>query len=351
MQSRPASTSDRSTRGRWRGAGGALSGWRRLAARRASVAAALLLAGAFGTRRAFAEAPAATPARVIVPFALDEEAARWAHSAATVHGAPLDRLRRLSRSLLDPSLRPIAEAAHTSTASEVFAERRANCVGYANLFVGLAREIGVATYFVLVDGLPGSGAAPADESLSVHEGHLAAAWGPATDRRIFDLAGETPGARLQVRPITDLAAIAVFYSNRGVEALLDGRTSDAVDWLRAAAELEPSALPSTWINLGVALRRAGDLEAANVAYERALELDPAGAAAYRNLAALLVLRGRGREAAELLDTAAALAGSDAHLDSLAALRLAQERLLAGHLQEARGLYSRALEGAQVAPRR
>ena len=263
---------------------------------------------------------------------------------------PLERLRRLSRALLDP-IGGIAEGAHTSTAADVFAERRANCVGYANLFVALARELGVAAYFVLVDGVPGSGAPPADASLAVREGHLAAAWGPAGDRRVFDFAGETPGARLQVRPITDLAAVAVFYSNRGVEALFEGRTGDAVDWLRDAAQLEPSALPTTWVNLGVALRRAGDLEAANAAYDRALELDPGGAAAYRNLAALLVLRGRGHEAAELLDTAAAIAGSDARLDSLAALRLAQQRLLAGHLQEARGLYSRALDSVQAAPRR
>lgn len=337
MRSRRTSTSGGSGRGRWRGAG---------------IVIVLACVGALPPRHGAAEVQsAAPPPTVIVPFAVDAAATRWAHAAVAAHGAPLDRLRRLSRALLDPVRSPILEGAHTSTAIEVFAERRANCVGYANLFVGLAREIGVAAYFVLVDGLPGGGAAPADESLSVHEGHLAAAWGPANDRRIFDLAGETPGARLQVRPITDVAAIAVFYSNHGVEALLDGRTADAVDWLRAAAALEPSALPSTWINLGVALRRAGDLESANEAYERALELDPGGAAAYRNLAALLVLRGRAHEAAELLDTAAALAGSDARLDSLAALRLAQERLLAGHLQEARGLYSRALEGAQVAPRR
>ena len=333
MTGRQTSVSDRGGRRWWRGAG---------------LATGLAFVVVFVAKLAAAESAAAVPpAAVIVPFAVDEAAARWVRAAVPAHGTPLDRLRRLSRALLDPGNRPIAEGAHTSTATEVFVERRANCVGYANLFVGLARELGVAAYFVLVDGLPGGGAPSADDSLAVREGHLAAAWGPAGERRIFDLAGETPGARLQVRPITDLAAIAVFYSNRGVEALLDGRSGDAVDWLRAASELEPSALPSTWINLGVALRRTGDLEAANEAYERALELDPAGAAAYRNLAALLVLRGHRHEAAELLDEAATLT----RLDSLAALRLAQERLLAGHLQEARGLYLRALDSAQLAPRR
>src|ERR1044072_6362134 len=161
----------------------------------------------------------APPPTIIVPFAIDDSTARWAHATVPTHLPPLDRLRRLSRALLAPTL-GVAEGAPTSTAIDVFAERRANCVGYANLFVGLARELGVAAYFVLVDGLPGSGAPPTDESHAVREGHLAAAWGPPSDRRVFDFAGETPGARLQLRPITDLVALAGFYPNRRVDAPL-----------------------------------------------------------------------------------------------------------------------------------
>src|SRR4051812_19164832 len=124
MRSARTSTSSGTGRRRWRGAG---------------LVAALGCIGALQPQRGVAEAQdSAPPPTVIVPFAVDEAAARWARAAVPAHGAPLDRLRRLSRALLDSAGRPIVEAAHTSTAPEVFVERRANCVGYANLFVGLA---------------------------------------------------------------------------------------------------------------------------------------------------------------------------------------------------------------------
>jgi tetratricopeptide (TPR) repeat protein len=305
-------------------------------------ALAALLATIVGPRAAAGATP--PPSTLVVPLAVEGAPAAWAREAAPSRLAPIERLRRLSHALLAGG-RPIAEqTGPTTTAAEVFRDRRANCVGYATLFVGLAREVGVPAYFVLVDGLPGTRGERRGDSLAVAEGHLAGAFGAGDEVRVFDLAGETPGERLRVRPITDLAAIAVFYSNRGVEALLEGDDEAAVAWLRAAADLEPATLASTWVNLGVALRRTGDHEGANAAYERALELDPEGGAAYRNLAALLALRGDAREAGALLTTAAALTG----LDSLTALELARRRLLEGRVQEARGLYRRALDLARAA---
>jgi tetratricopeptide (TPR) repeat protein len=281
-----------------------------------------------------------------VPFAIDSETATRARQVAPPALAPIARLRRLSSWLLDAH--GIAgQPSPTTTAAQAFHDRRANCVAYAALFVGLAREVAVPAYFVLVDDLPSEGTTVHADALAVTEGHLAAAYGAGDSLRVFDLAGETVGTRLRVRAITDIAAIAVFYSNRGVEALIDGDADASVAWLRAAAELEPTALPSTWLNLGVALRRTGDLEGARAAYDRALSLDPMGAAAYRNLAALLALRGQARDAAALVATLDELP----HLDSLHALELARERLLAGHVQEARGLYSRALDLARTSPPR
>ena len=251
---------------------------------------------------------------------------------------------RLSRALLDPGGRQIVEQATPPRRRGV---RRAprQLRRLRQPLRRLARELGVPAYFVLVDAsLLLAATRPLTFPTSAK-----ATWrplGPGRGPPDLRPRGRDGSRRLAVRPITDLAAIALFYSNRGVEALLEGRVVDAIDWLRAAAELEPSACPHL-DQPRVALRRAGELEAANDAYQRALELDPAGGAAYRNLAALLTLRGRPHEAADLLDTAAALS----RLDSLAALRLARQRLLEGHLREARGLYRRALETSQLSPRR
>lgn len=281
---------------------------------------------------------------LILSFAVDGEAVAWAHRVVPLELPPLERLRRLSAALRSPrGLGIVEQPTPTLTAAEAFHTRRANCVAYASLFVGLARALGVPAYYVLVDGVVPTAPLRAEAAgVAVSEGHLAAAWSDRSAVHVFDLGGESAGGRLQLRPITDLAALAVFYSNRGIEALFAGSPRAAVVALRVATELEPVALPSSWVNLGVALRRLGDLDGAQQAYQRALELDPTSRAPYRNLAALLQASGRPREAAALLATADPLASRDVH----EVLERAQRSLRDGNLHEARGLYRRALDLAQ-----
>ncbi len=270
------------------------------------------------------------------PFELDHEMAQWAARIAPASLSPLRRLRAISQALLDPrqiGLREVMD--FTPTAIEAFRQRRANCVGFASLFVGLAREAEVPAFFVMIEDL---GTSQRRGSLLVTEGHLAAAYGPPGRLRIFDFGGESDGDRFRVLPVTDLTAIALYFSNRGVEAMLAGHDSAAVRHLRHATELAPSLAPA-WINLGVARRRQGDFEGAESAYQRALAIDPGASAAYRSLAALLRVSGRPTEAdAVMLD--AERRRTD---DPLSYLNLAQRSLKTGDVDQARGLYRKALE--------
>ena len=61
------------------------------------------------------------------------------------------------------------------------------------------------------------------------------------------------------RQISDLTALGLYYSNRGSELIADGDLGEARQWLEIAVRLAPH-LPGSWVNLGVALRRSGDLE-------------------------------------------------------------------------------------------
>ncbi len=231
------------------------------------------------------------------PLELDGEPARWVKWAVPRELSPLQRLRALSRALLDPrkvGLREVGK--RTPTAIEAFRERRADCVGYAMLFVGLAREVGVAAYFVMIEDL---GRSWRRGDLRIAEAHLAAAYGVPDRLSIFDFGGESDGGGYQVRKISDRAAVALYHSNKGVELMLDGRHAEAADRLRWAADLAPS-LAAVRVNLGVALRRLGDLEGAEAAYREALVVDPRAAAAGRGLAAVLRLQGRQSEADSLL---------------------------------------------------
>ncbi len=274
------------------------------------------------------------------PLAIDAATVRWARSLGSPGQAPSERLRQLSRALLhEPSTRLAEIVRPTLTAQRAFDERRANCVAYAALFVGLAREMGIPAFFVLVDSpIPGE----RQRDLEITEGHLAAAWGTAEHRwRIYDFGGETTLPPDRIEAVTDLTARALFASNRGVEELLEGRIPQAARWLERATRLEPGRAEA-WTNLGVARRRLGHFADARRAYEEALLLDPSSETAYRNLATLLRLDGRQHEAQEILDLAEDLR----HDDALGFLDLANTSLESGDLTTARGFYRRALRLSQ-----
>jgi tetratricopeptide (TPR) repeat protein len=275
------------------------------------------------------------PREVVVPFAVGSEALAWLKESSPRHGTPGDRLRSLlGRLMEEKGLGVIYERAFTGTADEVFALRRANCLGFMNLFVGLARELEITAFFVAVE----------DESSYDREGdlvlvsdHVAAGFGSGGDFLLLDFVeGPTPEYS-SLRPLTDLEAVAKYYSNRGAELMRDGRAREAAAWLETAVRLEPE-LAASWVNLGVARRRTGDLAGAEAAYQRALELDPETASAYQNLAALLRLKGRTEEARSLLALIRRLNARNPY----SFLSLGDWSLEAGRVEEARRFYRRAL---------
>ena len=110
--------------------------------------------------------------------------------------------------------------------------------------------------------------------LIVVSDHVAVGYGPSHDLRIIDFGAreDTPYRRITL--IDDYRAIAMFYSNRGAEQLRSGRYAEALDWLRSSVAIDPEYAGS-WVNLGVAHRRSGDVENAEISYRTALEARPA----------------------------------------------------------------------------
>jgi Flp pilus assembly protein TadD len=97
-------------------------------------------------------------------------------------------------------------------------------------------------------------------------------------------------------------------------------------------------LDDAWINLGVAYRRNGELDRAEAAYRRALEVNPTALSAYSNLSSLLRLQGREEEAAELLE----LADSSKNRNPYTYLSLGDLAFKRGRLEEAQRYYEKAL---------
>lgn len=178
---------------------------------------------------------------------------------------------------------------HTPTAAEAFRSRRANCVGFALLYVALAQELGLPAGFLLSDRAEASRRAGA---LAVEDRHLAAALAIDGGLWLVDFGGlqRAPGSAQTV----DLSTVtALFLSNRGTELLLAARPREALLVLRCAVGAQAET-PWVWVNLGLAYRSLGNRESAEAAFRHALTLEPNLMPAWRNLALLL---GEGRQSA------------------------------------------------------
>ncbi|HEV7517087.1 MAG TPA: tetratricopeptide repeat protein [Thermoanaerobaculia bacterium] len=275
------------------------------------------------------------PSTVALPYELTPEMKAWVHERVPEGAPPEDRLQLLLKALLDPKgLNLTYEAHFTGTAAEAFARHHANCLAFTNLFVGMARELGVAVFYLDVDDIQKF---EKEGDLVVVSGHISAGYGNGRETRILDFSAAPVANYRGIRQISDQTAIALYYSNRGGELLRGGKQQEALGWLRIAVALDPD-LSRGWINLGVARRRNGDPSGAEAAYRRALEIDPEAVSAYQNLASVLRLRGQSQEADELLALTAKVGTRNPYnLLSLGDLSLAHRRL-----DEARRFYKKAL---------
>jgi Flp pilus assembly protein TadD len=275
------------------------------------------------------------PATVVIPFQITDEMRTWVHSQVPEETPVEERLDLLLAGLLDPDrLRIQYEARATGTAADVFQNRRANCLAFTSLFVGLAREVGVPVVYLDVDDIERF---EKEGDLVVVSGHVSAGFNTGHALKILDFSLAPPAEYRRVEPISDLTAIALYHSNRGAEALRTGRNGDALEWLRKAVAIDPE-LGGAWINYGVALRRSGDPQGAETAYRKALEADPNALSAYQNLAALLRLQGQEKEAADLLAVSSRLGSRNPFIY----LTLGDLSFAHGRMEEARRFYRKAL---------
>lgn len=230
----------------------------------------------------------------VIPYGLTAEMKAWAHKVAPTHLSVEQRMENLRQRLLLGEERPLEYTwGYTGTAQEVFASRQANCLAFTNLFVGMAREVGVPLFFLSVEDIE---TYRKEGDLVVISDHIAVGIETSFEIKMYDFSEHGMQEQASVRRISDLTALSMFHSNRGAEELQRGNEEAALQWLRTAVQLDPT-LANAWVNLGVVLRRRGETEHAELAYTTALEVDPRAMSAYQNLVSMLRLQGREDEAA------------------------------------------------------
>jgi Flp pilus assembly protein TadD len=227
-----------------------------------------------------AQEPLATEA----VLAIDEEIRAFVSAQIDGIANPEAKLRRLLAGMRDRGLFALDYTGTTTrTVRETFHAREGNCLSATMLFVALAREAGLRVSYQMVDIPP---IWSSDSDVVMLNDHINALIESTyrtdyvVDFNLLDTKGN-----YETRKVSDNYALALFYSNRGAESLIDADYAQSFAELRAAIVAYPQ-IPGPWVNLGVLYSRRGLVEHAESAYLHALAADSGNRSALTNLASL-----------------------------------------------------------------
>ena len=184
----------------------------------------------------------------------------------------------------------------TRNAMAAYETQKGNCLSFVNLFVGIARELGLNPFYVEVTDYEKWSHR---SGMVVSQGHIVAGMYLDGELKTYDFLPYRPKAYKDFLPIDDVRAAAHFYNNLGAEALFAGDLEEAERLIGVAARIAPK-FEKAINNLGVVRARRGDYEGALAAYEQALAVAPDNHLVMTNLARLHQRAGRTADAATLL---------------------------------------------------
>lgn len=189
------------------------------------------------------------------------------------------------------------------TAKEVYQKREANCISFTNLYVGMARSIGLNVNFIEVTEV---------ESFDkignniVYNSHICAVIFRGPNPYVLDFSLRKYPQYHSWRTISDVEAAASFYNNKGSDILITNESLAALDkaemYFTMATKLYPQ-FAQAYNNLGVLKMRQFEPEQAEKMYLKALEIKPGYFAAYNNLSKIYVNRGEMDRAVNLMKEA------------------------------------------------
>ena len=177
----------------------------------------------------------------------------------------------------------------TRTATETFVLRQGNCLSFSNMFVAMAREVGLDVEYQEVDIPPDWTYRNDAFVLNRHVNvlvDLGTAGHHAVDFNIDDF--RTSYDR---RTISDKRALAHYYNNMGVERMQVGDTTSALLYFRRAIADNDRRFSPAWANLGILYLRADQPAYAEAAFLEAVKANPENFVAMSNLVSLYEQQG------------------------------------------------------------
>jgi Flp pilus assembly protein TadD len=205
------------------------------------------------------------------------------------------KLRELIEALITKDASSLTFNDRTRTASEAFRLRTGNCLSFSNLFVAMAREVGLKASFQEVD-------LPPDWSLDKDVFVLNRHVNVRIDLNLLgvhvvDFNIDDFRASYSTREISDTRALAHYFNNMGVESMQAGDAASAAAYFRKALADNDREFSPAWTNLGTLYLRLGHPAHAEAAYLQALKVDRDEDVAMSNLAGLYERQGDPKRAA------------------------------------------------------
>ena len=215
-----------------------------------------------------------------------------------LHVKPINDTERRAQALYDLVFGPDKLAikydnSYTKTAAETIESGSGNCISLANVFIAMGRYADLDVNYLHVD-VPDDWQRESD--LYRQFRHISAAV-RITSNQYLGVEYEWMGGvnSVRTRSLTDEQGFSVFYSNRGVELLMQDDTDAAMAHSLRAIEIDPDN-SNNWTNLGVAYRRLNQLDKAEYAYQQALRKNKSDLSALNNLAILYQMTGKTKSA-------------------------------------------------------
>lgn len=239
-------------------------------------------------------------------FELDDEAKAFVSRTVNPIMDPIDRMESLVEKIFDRSdLNLLYMGNANTTAADTFHNRAANCLSLSIMAYSMAKEAGfsvrfqdikIPEYWTRRDGY------------SLLNGHINLKIVPKPNSNIihliekgFEVDFDPQGTR-NIFPksfVKKETVLAMFYNNKGADALVANSYTKAYAYFRAAINTAPD-FDSSYVNLGFLYRLTEKYEYAENSYLKALALDDDNLTAWENLAYLYDHTNRPEKAALIM---------------------------------------------------
>lgn len=239
-------------------------------------------------------------------FALSAQAIAFARGSQSPHYSDRANIKSLVSHIFDHSELGLLYRNNANTvARETFDNRAANCLSLSIMTYAMAKAAGLSPQFYQVE-IPEYWTRR--DGYNLLNGHINMRISPAknmTDLRFseafIDVDFDPQAIRnlFKREPVNRKQVEAMFYNNKGADALIANSYSKAYAYFRAAVRADPG-LSQAWLNLGVLYRKNDAFDAAEASYKQALTLNNDNLTAWENLAILYQYTDREQESREIL---------------------------------------------------